>query len=276
MMNDTPFSQFRYKRQNFQKKIITHNNIPALLVKTISYDSYKPNIVFVHGLGCSWNFWMENIKELNEKFNIYVFDLPWSGLDSCPFSSLDQLVDWFIQIFNMAGIEKSNIIAHSFGATVILNMVKKQLRSVNKLILCSTVWPPCINNDAGNNRRHDFLANYKEFIYNGIIASIGDKKDPEIISNMYEKVLLNISQKTIFDYSNLLYISDDERISPEDIDIPVLIMSGNEDRIVPITDSLFLSQKMKSAKFKCFEGIGHFPMIEKRREFCNEVYEFCS
>jgi pimeloyl-ACP methyl ester carboxylesterase len=60
------------------------------------------------------------------------------------------------------------------------------------------------------------------------------------------------------------------------IDVPVTIVWGKEDRILPVGIGHELKRLMPKADLKVFEKCGHLPQVEKADEFCELVFRACS
>lgn len=275
-LNEDLFTPFRYKGKTLYKRTLDYCGTSASLIKTKSKPSGNPNVVFIHGLATSWSSWMNSIRDFDKKFDVYVYDMPWSGLNSCDFKSLEQLIDWLLEIFKLAAIENPIIVAHSYGGSIMLNTALRAPKGViSKLILCSVFWCPEYNEDVQKIRREYFKENYRKLIYAGVLANIGVKKDPEIVQSICDKALSQISEQSVFDYYDLLLESQGNNMDIENMELPILIINGANDKVIPVSDSFLLSQKIKLAKYICIEDAEHFPMDEKREEFYNDLYKFC-
>lgn len=274
-LNEDLFTPFRYKGKTLYKRTLDYCGTSASLIKTQPKPSGKPNVVFIHGLATSWSSWMNSIKDFDKKFDVYIYDMPWNGLNSCNFESLEQLINWLLEIFKLAAIEDPIIVAHSYGSSIMLNALPKAPKGVmSKLVLSSISWCAKYNENV-QKILQDFKENYKNLIYAGIIANIGMKKDPEIVQSICDKALLQISEQSIFDYCDLLIESKLSNMDFENIKLPILIINGANDNVIPVSGSFLLSQKINLAKYICIEDAGHFLMDEKREEFYNDLYEFC-
>ena len=72
------------------------------------------------------------------------------------------------------------------------------------------------------------------------------------------------------------YASHDSYAAAEKIQAPVLIIHGDDDKIVPIAKSIELSKRINGSKIKIFKGVGHHyakvqaMLIEEIMEFVNK------
>jgi len=58
------------------------------------------------------------------------------------------------------------------------------------------------------------------------------------------------------------------------IDVPVAIVWGKEDRVLPVGIADELKRLLPQAQLKIFERCGHLPQVEKAEEFCDFVVRF--
>jgi len=58
------------------------------------------------------------------------------------------------------------------------------------------------------------------------------------------------------------------------IDVPVSIVWGAQDRILPVGIAHELKRLLPKAELKIYEGCGHLPQVEKMEEFCELVTRF--
>ena len=59
-----------------------------------------------------------------------------------------------------------------------------------------------------------------------------------------------------------------------EVKLPVLILSGDDDRIVPTRDSVELAKMIPNAELKMFKDCGHVPQEECPQEFLDSVVSF--
>jgi pimeloyl-ACP methyl ester carboxylesterase len=58
------------------------------------------------------------------------------------------------------------------------------------------------------------------------------------------------------------------------LSFPVLIVWGENDRLVPLRHGQRAHQLIKDSKLVVFDHCGHIPMMEKPKEFNQELLEF--
>jgi pimeloyl-ACP methyl ester carboxylesterase len=62
----------------------------------------------------------------------------------------------------------------------------------------------------------------------------------------------------------------------KELSLPILVVTGDDDRIVPTADSIRLANELPNASIKVIKNAGHVPHEEKPGEFLDAFSEFIS
>nr|MBN1229672.1 alpha/beta hydrolase [Anaerolineae bacterium] len=60
----------------------------------------------------------------------------------------------------------------------------------------------------------------------------------------------------------------------DELDLPILVITGDDDRIVPTENSLRLAERLPSAQLAVLENCGHAPQEECPQPFLEAVYDY--
>lgn len=71
-------------------------------------------------------------------------------------------------------------------------------------------------------------------------------------------------------------ISNELRGELADIVVPTLVVHGRNDMLVPVTDSIWLSQRLPDAELEIFEDTGHLAMLERPIRFNRLLLRFAA
>ncbi|EEL81412.1 hypothetical protein bcere0028_29180 [Bacillus cereus AH1271] len=102
-------------------------------------DKSNPQIICFHGLGSTKLSFIEIAELLKDKFHIVSFDLPGHG--KTPSFGKDEdygashLTNWVVALLEQIGKETFHIVAHSWGASVVLHYAAECTEKVNKMVL---------------------------------------------------------------------------------------------------------------------------------------------
>jgi len=94
-----------------------------------------PDVVCLYGWGQDTRMFEPTLNRLSDRFRVTVFDFPGFGKTGLMQSvwSVDDYVNWMIEIFKQLDIEKPILIAHSFGARLAIKYASEH--EVAKLVL---------------------------------------------------------------------------------------------------------------------------------------------
>lgn len=267
--------QVLLRRGDLIVKKMTSRTISCNLFSCAKPSAAKKNLVLIHGLANAWSFWANNIPDLSELFNVYIYDMPWNCNEQCCFETFEQASDWLFEIFKTANIMEPILLAHSYGAAVALGMAAKANSDIiSKQILCSILWMPEDLVEQRLLRLKAFLPKYKDFVYAGVLASVRPNTQADIVWRIYEKALEVMDHQTIIQYLNLLCRRSEAFFYR--VGTPTLFITGAEDDIVPIGDSAWLNQQLSNSRHVSIAGSKHFPMVEAKEEFHDTVRKFCA
>ena len=68
----------------------------------------------------------------------------------------------------------------------------------------------------------------------------------------------------------------DLRHAIEHIDVPALVMVGDQDRMTPPSSSVALAGDLPRGRLQVIEGAGHFPMMERHEDFNERLAGFAA
>ena len=66
---------------------------------------------------------------------------------------------------------------------------------------------------------------------------------------------------------------DERKILPK-VNVPTLIITGDQDKVVDSKCSEFLAENIKGSRLKVFKGTGHAPFLTKEKEVIDEITKF--
>ena len=101
------------------------------------------------------------------------------------------------------------------------------------------------------------------------------KITPEIIEGYQKPLLVNDWDKVLWELTIASSESDlAERLS--EFNMPVLVITGDNDRIVPTEESIQLASDLSNAELVIIEESGHLPHEEQPEKFMQAVANFLS
>lgn len=104
---------------------------------------FEPNdepLWFIHGSGQSHlSFMLQGRFFANRGWNVIAADMPAHGLsEGAPLTSIEEMSDWQIALMDALGVEKAQLIGHSQGGLIGLDMAARYPDRVSRLSLIAT------------------------------------------------------------------------------------------------------------------------------------------
>ncbi|CCU84541.1 MAG: alpha/beta fold hydrolase [Mesotoga sp.] len=250
-------------------------------------------VLLLHGFGASTFSWREVIGPLAEEYFVVAFDRPGFGFTSRPLGedleifnpySMEGQVELTVSLIEYLGYEEAILIGNSAGGLTALEVAASYPQKVKGLVLVDAA---VYTNDA-DNPFFKLLTNTPQGRHLGPLVSrafLGNSRNlldlawydtgkltPDILEG-YEKPLkaenwdralweLTLARKP-YDYSKIPIIH-----------VPSLVITGENDKIVPIEDSVRLAKELPLARLSIIPDTGHLPHEESPWEFLEIVMPF--
>ena len=251
----------------------------------------EPTLIFLHGFGASLFSWQKVLEPLSRWGRTVSYDRPGFGLterpkisgfhDENPYGT-DGQVEMLNGFMDTLGIKESVLIAHSAGGTVGLAMALKYPERVKTLIL---VAPAVYLYSPVPNWARRFLTR-KAFRIFGMVLIHPSRHfvrrilrnivhEPQIINqeivNGYEKPLHAINwEEGLWDFSLAPHARNLWKRMDE-LKLPVLVIAGDDDHVIPTRHSRRLAEITPGAEFVLVKGCGHMPQEERPEIFIKEL-----
>ena len=238
-------------------------------------------IVMIHGWAMSSEIWLDLANKIAKNHQVFLIDLPGMGSNkNTQFIDMDQIN---VEI-NALNLSHFSIMGWSFGGQIALYYSYKFPKKIKKLFLVSTT--PCFVNQIGD-WQSGVEANIFNKFANDLIADWQTTMERflnlQLLGSEYRKTILKklkpLFLKTAPDIDSLkkslnLLLQNDLRYMLPLIDLPTMIMTGNQDKLVTIKASEFMNKKLKFSKIKIFKGAAHLPFLSHSDDFMNAFQEF--
>lgn len=252
----------------------------------------EPVFMLLHGFGASlysWNAVMEPFSQLGR---VIAFDRPAFGLTERPLKwkgqnpySPQAQVALVIGLLDHFGVEQAILVGNSAGGTVAMQVALLHPERVEALVLVD----PAVYNGGGAPAwirpllRTPQMRRLGPLVTRRIAVS-----GPELIEKAWHDPA-KITPETLELYKKPLMVDDWDKALWEltiasrasklerrlfDLALPVLVITGDDDRIVPTADSIRLAGELPNAELVVIEAAGHVPHEEQPGEFMTAVQAF--
>jgi pimeloyl-ACP methyl ester carboxylesterase len=199
-----------------------------------------------------------------------------------PPESIEQLAHDAAAVLDARSVDRADILGHSMGGYIAQTLALRRPDLVRSLVLVATgpgapthepvppstldVWlanahlPP--EQYARNTMHLSFAAGWKE---------AHEDEYERLVHERVEYPTPPACWRAQFDAATRFV---ETGLPVEEIDVPVLVVHGEADRVVPISNGRALAERISNAKLAVFEGAGHYPYLEQPERFASVVREF--
>ena len=207
------------------------------------------------------------VKQLSEKFKVFVLDLPGFGITPEPSEpwTIDDYADFVTEFITKMDLTSLAIAGHSYGGRIIINLCSRELPfEINRVILIDSAG---IKNPLSKEKQK------KQAQYKKLKKLFGKKPFTTLFPQAVEKLQKKYGSSDYANASPIMRQTLVNSVSQDYTDkIPcitqeTLLIWGDLDTATPISDALTMNKLIKNSKLEVIKGTGHFPFIDSPFEF---------
>jgi pimeloyl-ACP methyl ester carboxylesterase len=261
-------------------------------VNLVEMGEGKP-VLFVHGLGGSWQNWLENIPAVaGAGYRAIAVDLPGFGASAMPaekisISGYGQFVGALLEELDTGPVA---LVGNSMGGFIGAEVAIRFPEHLEQLVLVSA---------AGISVEHDrnepvLAAMYRtERLMTMAVAGLAARADAVTTRPGLRKALMYVVAAHPDKLPGALVAEQVRGAGKEgflpaldaltdypirerlkEIAAPTLIVWGSEDRLVPVRDADVFEERIPDARKVVFEDTGHVAMLERPERFNRLLLDF--
>jgi len=242
-----------------------------------------PAVVFLHGFGSSLETWAAVIPEVTETHRAVALDLKgfgWSGRPPGDYSPQAE-ADLVFELMDELGIDDAAVVAHSWGASVALQMALRDPERVRRLALYGAwVYADQLPSTSYWARADGvgeaiYGLYYRQLPNQKLGAAFYDRSELTQEYVDYVKELLDRPGTT----AAALAATRGQKFGRwqdryGEVDQPTLLMWGREDHVSRLEYGERLVRQLPDARLEVYPRCGHFPMREARASSTRDLAEF--
>ena len=242
----------------------------------IHYQNYgkgRDALVLIHGWSCNLDYWRDLVPDLAKRNRVIALDLPGHGQSDKPeiAYSMDLFARAVDAVMRDAKVERGVLVGHSMGTPIVRQFYRKYPQKTLAIVIVDGGLRPF-----GDKKMRDgFVAafrapNYKEAGSQMFAQMAG----PNLAAETQEQIktsFLNTPQHVLV--SAMEGMNDDSIYGPDKMNVPVLAILAKSPFWPPDTEE-FLRGLAPNLEFHMWEGVGHFLMMEKPKEFDETLIAF--
>jgi pimeloyl-ACP methyl ester carboxylesterase len=240
-----------------------------------------PVLLLLHGLGSNASSWEEQLQGLSDYFTVIAWDAPGYGQSDDPvgeihtFEEMALVLKGFVE---QLGIEPFYLLGHSMGSTLALAFYHRYPQAVRALILADATRGGAAKDGPDNERK---LQSRLHAIETQSVEEIARQRAPNLVAAQAsaavkaraEEIYAQIRPAGYRSVSYCLYHADQSHVLAE-IQVPTLVICGEEDQITPVSESKIIHQGIDRAEWVLLPESGHLCYQEKPKEFNQAVIRF--
>ena len=239
-------------------------------------------LLLIQGLGYPGEMWFPQLPIFSEKFTTIIFDNRGAGNSEKPDAeySIRQMAEDTISLLDHLAVSSSHIVGVSMGGLIAQEMAISFPERIAKLVLLSTHYGTG-NGEATRSIWGELLSISTERMEEIIREKLPFSLAPEFYREQWEITHQIVKIRCINPQPADAFMRQFEAAKKFDakervkrISAPTLVVSGTEDRIVPIELARSLAKEIPGARFHEMKGAGHLAFIEKADEVNRVILDF--
>jgi 3-oxoadipate enol-lactonase len=228
-------------------------------------------IVFLHGVGSDKSVWRPQLAHFGRTRRAIAFDYPGYGdSDRAPEGTTrDDYADAIISAMHELGVDRANICGLSLGGVVAIAMHHADADRCASLILADT-FAAHPNGLAIYERSIEGSRDLPAMAEARVDVLLAQPADPEVRRDVIE-TMSRIDPAAYRIGAEAVWLAD-QRDRAQEIEVPALVLVGDQDLVTPVDLSNELVDLIPDARMQVIVGAGHLSNIEKPAEF-NQIVE---
>jgi pyruvate dehydrogenase E2 component (dihydrolipoamide acetyltransferase) len=237
-------------------------------------------VLLLHGFGGDLGNWMFNLDSLAEKHRVLALDLPGHGesVKTNVDPSLSGMATFVSKFLDVLSVSTVNVVGHSMGGAIAMQLASDSPETVRSLgLICSAGLGPDINSD--------YLRGFVEAQTHQELKLVLQQlfADESLVNLQLVNDILNYKridgvEATLNALSETLISAGEQTFLTDNIvasGIPVLVIWGKQDRIIPVSHAQNYSAAGGSCvEVEIFDSAGHMVQMEKAHDVNRSLLNF--
>jgi pimeloyl-ACP methyl ester carboxylesterase len=259
-------------------------------VNHVEIGSGEP-VIFLHGMGGSWEDWIEQLHVLSLHYRVCAIDIPGFGLSPPPGKvgagfTLSLCADFVRKLMDAKGYERAFLVGNSMGGGIAMRFAIDFPERVKGIALANGIG---LGKElSGFNRLLAFPGFARltiPFANRDVVVKIWEslfydhsKITPQMVDRTWQWLRKDATKRYLVQlYPRALSIwAQKDILLPElgKLRCPALITWGINDEVLPVIQAVQGYAMMRSAELRLFRDCGHVPEIEQAEAFTQALAGF--
>lgn len=248
----------------------------------IGYDDVGNGVpvVFLHGFPHHRGLWAPQVNALIDRARCIAPDLRGFGESGtrAPWT-VDQYADDVAGLLDVLRVERAVVAGLSMGGYVALAFWRRHRRRVRGLVLADT--RAGADSEEGRQKRQEMIALARregseaiaDAMLPGMIGKSTRERHPEVAEDV-RRMLASARVPGIVGALEAMMARPDSTPTLATIDVPTLIVVGDEDVLTPPRESEAMHAAIRGSRLEVITGAGHVSNFERPATFNHVLSEF--
>ncbi len=246
----------------------------------VEVDGDGDAVVMVHGLGGTTNTWTPLVPALSHMKRIRI-ELPGAGRSHRAYAlqnalSIDVLVDAVLRVCAQLGVSRAHFAGHSLGTIVCQHLAARAPERVRSLALFGALLAPPEPARQGlktraAKARDEGMFGIADAIVQGALSSSTREQLPVAVAFVRESLLAQDPEGYARSCEALAAA---EPAAIERIEVPVLLVAGDEDAVAPVQVARDIASRLNEAQLEVLARCGHWMTVERPTECQSHLRRF--
>jgi len=243
----------------------------------------KP-VILIHGFGSSLHTWEEWAKMLERDYRVIRFDMPGAGLsppDPTNNYTDTRVIGLLLSLMKQSGVERAALIGNSIGGRIAWTMAAAHPNRVEKLVLVSPdgfasptfAYGEKIEAPAILHASKYFLPQWALRPNLEVAYADPEQLTDETLGRYHDLLLATGNRAAMIDRMEQTVLTD-PLPKLKTIQAPVLLLWGQEDGLIPISNARDYLEILPNARLTALPDVGHVPQEEAPAASLEPVLEF--
>lgn len=228
-------------------------------------------LLLVHGFPHDASLWRAQLDGLADVARVIAPDLRGlgrsTGGEDAP-ATVERYADDLACVLDALGVDRAVVGGLSMGGYVALAFWRRHRARVRALVLADT--RAGADDEAGRAKRRDMMrvareegaAAVAERMLDGMVGRSTRRRSPELVDDV-RAMLVRQPVDGILRALQAMHDRPDATADLGTIDVPTLVLVGDEDALTPVADARRLHEGITGSRLEIIEGAGHVSPLER-------------
>jgi pimeloyl-ACP methyl ester carboxylesterase len=229
-----------------------------------------PSLVLLHPFPSNHEFWVPVAESLSSRYRLLLPDLRGHGDSEIGEGSatMEKHAADLVRLCEQTGFGRAIFVGVSIGGYILFEFWRRYRQRVSALVLCDTRAQADTEEGRANRLKaaDDVLKNGPQPFVEGMLPKLLGKTTQQTRPDLVEKackMMMKMSAQDISQVQRGMAARPDSVATLKTIDVPTLVLVGEEDTLTPVPDAELMRQHISRSQLRVVGRAGHFSPYEQ-------------